>query len=110
MHVNMSKNSFLAVMRASKLLVILAMIAMMLWSVGTANAQRNADPDSDGLRTAQERNVTQTNPHKTDTDGDHIKDGNEDDDGDDNQDGDEDDQDDDCDGVVDEDDQGEDEQ
>jgi hypothetical protein len=135
---SISKNNFLAVMRASKLLVILAMMAMMFWTTGTAGATVR-DIDNDGLTNSQERNLTHTNPRKADTDGDHVKDGNEDsdDDGVDNtdegkvgtqimdadsdndgiEDGDEDadgnedgDQDDDRDGVEDENDQGEDEQ
>ncbi len=128
MSLGMSKNNFLAVMRASKLLVILAMMAMMFWTTDTAGAT-SIDRDNDGLKNGVERNVTHTNPNKADTDGDHIKDGNEDTDSDgvDNTDegkigtqlGDADsdndgiedgDEDDDCDGEEDEDDQGEDEQ
>jgi hypothetical protein len=39
-----------------------------------------SDPDSDGLRSSIERNVTETNPRDADTDNDRIKDGNEDED------------------------------
>jgi hypothetical protein len=52
-------------------------MAMKLWSVGTANAT-NTDFDNDALKNCVERNVTHTSPYKADTDGDHIKDGNED--------------------------------
>ena len=74
---SISKNNFLAMMRASKLLVILAMMTMMFWTTGTAGATVR-DIDNDGLTNSQERNLTHTNPHKADTDGDHIRDGNED--------------------------------
>jgi hypothetical protein len=79
------QQNFLVMVRASKVLVIMATIAMMLWSVGTANAT-STDIDGDGLKNGVGRNVTHTNPHKADTDGDHVKDGNEvsDDDGVDN--------------------------
>ena len=124
----MRQQNILVMARASKLLVILATMAMMIWSVGTAGAT-SIDRDNDGLKNGVERNVTHTSPYKADTDGDHVKDGNEDsdDDGVDNTDegktgtqlGDADsdddgiedgDEDDDCDGVEDEEDQGEDEQ
>jgi hypothetical protein len=39
-----------------------------------------ADPDRDGHRSSIERNVTETNPFKADSDRDGIKDGNEDED------------------------------
>jgi hypothetical protein len=67
----------LVMARASKLLIILATMAMMLWSIGTAGAT-SIDRDNDGLRNSVERNVTHTSPYKVDTDHDGIKDGNED--------------------------------
>jgi hypothetical protein len=77
------------ILRASRLLIVLA--TMMFWTFSTANAT-TSDKDGDGLLNGQERNVTHTSPVKADTDG--TEDGDED--------GDEDDED--------EDDQGEDEQ
>jgi hypothetical protein len=77
----MRQQNFLVMVRASKLLAIMATMAMMLWSVGPAGATIT-DRDNDGIE-----------------DGDEDADGNEDGD-----------QDDDRDGVEDENDQGEDEQ
>jgi Bacterial TSP3 repeat len=102
--------NFLVMVRALKVLVIMTTIAMMLWSVGTANAT-STDIDGDGLKNGVERNVTHTNPHKADTDegkvGTQIMDADSDNDGIEDSD-----EDSDGDGTdnEDEDDQGEDEQ
>lgn len=74
----MTQQNSMLVLRASRLLIVLATMAMMFWTFGTANAT-TSDKDGDGLLNGQERNVTHTSPVKVDTDGDHIKNGNEDD-------------------------------
>src|SRR5919199_1189443 len=94
--------NIMVLMRASKLLIMLATMATVLWATGTANAAPR-DADGDHLPNRVEVSVTHTSPRDADTDNDGIKDGNEDDDNDGEQDGDEDDEDedDDCDGVED---------
>ena len=62
----MTQQNSMLVLRASRLLIVLATMAMMFWTFGTANAT-TSDKDDDGLLTGQERNVTHTSPVKVDT-------------------------------------------
>jgi hypothetical protein len=73
----MARGNVLVMMRASKLLGMLAIIAMMIfWVAGTANAATN-DPDNDDLSSKVEKNVTHVAPRDADTNNGRIKDGNE---------------------------------
>jgi hypothetical protein len=84
-----SRGNILVMMRASKPLVVMATMAMMIWVTGTAHAATKVkDPDRDHLTTKVEKNVTHTAPRDADTDDDGIKDGDEDknSDGEDNED------------------------
>ena len=77
----MSAGNILEFMRASKLLIMLATMATVLWTTGTANAA-SRDADGDHLPNRVEMNVTHTSPRDADTGNDGIKDGNEDSDSD----------------------------